>query len=271
MKIPIKIIFILFLFLPVLAKSQGQNPPQKVNDRLYEKKMDGDQATSDKTIKPSNPTISIGVNKSKIPTKEKPETNNTYREPTEPIGDNSWFTPSNIINSCLVLITFGLLVATIRIVIITSKTAKRQLRAYVSARLADGEKVFPDENNCLSVPLIIENHGQTPAHSFKSSCFVSVYKEPLQDTFDAPDFKNGSMALLAPGQKLRIYPTLPNPIDNSTVNAIKSKKCVFYVWGYLEYTDIFKDTQTMCFRLYSAGQDFERGELAYCKEGNNAT
>lgn len=268
-----KYLFILLLIAPIVAQSQ-----------LAEELPQSAIATGD-----------VGIEGPRNSRQQK--ATNTHQEPTDPAvnkltagiqADNSghqarsertkirpawsdWVEPISILTFLLVLVTIGMLIATMKIVKITRETAKRQLRAYVSARLADGEEVFLDDNECLSTPLIIENYGQTPAYNFRKSAFAGFFRYPLEDALDPPDYRGGSIAHIPPGQKVRMYPTLPRPLNGSEVEAIKTKKGCFCVWGYLEYTDIFNNLQTSGFRMLATGADFERGELAYCEEGNSAT
>jgi len=250
---------------------------------------------AEEPVQGDNVTGYVGIKDTRNTNKQK--VTNTHQNPTNPdinqishdiqadnLGHQSkseqatirpawsdWVEPISILTFLLVIVTVGMLIATLKIVKVTRQTAKQQLRAYVSARLADGEKVFLDENGRLSVPLIIENHGQTPAYNFRKSTFVGFFRYPLVDTLDPPDYRGGSVAHIPPGQKVRMYPTLPRPLNESEIESIRNKQGCFCVWGYLEYTDIFNNLQTAGFRMLSAGSDFDRGELAYCEEGNNAT
>lgn len=211
---------------------------------------------------------------------EKPSVNNPANTPKkyetkEPSPVNNGWNTSNtfmvIFTAILAVCTFGMWQETKKIVRTTKDTAERQLRAYVGARLADGENVFIDKNGCLSVPIIVENYGQTPAHNFKKSVFVNTFKLPIKSVLDPPEYKGCSVTCIFPGQKTRMYPTLPRPLNNAEINSIKNKEGCFCVWGYLEYVDIFGNAQTSEFRMFSTGDDLERGELAYSEEGNTAT
>ncbi len=265
--------FILLLLIPVFALSQGTDNPADIVDK--EKTLDlGKQNPASKNQESANSHKSI----SSLTQKPKAQIHtNLHAEPLTnetTTGNNDWNASNTfmvIFTAILAICTYGLWRETKKIVEVTEQTSKRQLRAYVAARLADGEKLFLDENNCLSVPLIIENHGQTPAHNFRKSTFVNIFKFPIENVLDPPEYEGGSVNCLFPSQKTRMYPTLPRPLNNSEINSIKNKEGCFCVWGYLEYVDIFGTIQTSEFRMYSTGNDLERGELAYCEEGNNAT
>jgi hypothetical protein len=190
--------------------------------------------------------------------------------------DKSWWLkfitdPVATFTGLLFLVTFGLWWATYRLVIGAKKTAEQQLRAYVFPSLADGEKLFLDESGRLCAPLIIKNYGQTPAYKLRCSVFVGRYKLPLIEILDSPDYDNGSLGCLAPNQVFRQYPALPRKLSQIEEADIKSEVCGIYVWGYLEYVDIFKIQRKVQFRMISTGDDFDRYELAYSKEGNEAT
>lgn len=273
MKNIIIFIFILLLLIPVSALSQGTDASADIVAKEKTFDLDKQNSTS-KNQESANHHESI----SSLTQKSKAKIySNIHAEPLTnetTTGSNDW-NASDILmvifTAILAICTYGLWRATKKIVEVTEQTSKRQLRAYVAARLADGEKLFLDENNCLSVPLIIENHGQTPAHNFRQSTFVNILKFPIESVLDPPEYEGGSVSSLFPGQKTRMYPTLPRPLNSSEINSIKNKEGCFCVWGYLEYVDIFSTVQTSEFRMYSTGSDLERGELAYCEEGNNAT
>ena len=259
------------LLTPIVAQSQGMDEPV---DAVNEKQAGSVKEPADKNKEATNAEQNIPTLASKPRTQV--NTNHQPKPPptdTPPV-DSGWNTANTfmvILTAILAACTYGLWHETKKIVKVTEQTAKRQLRAYVSARLADGEKVFLDENNCLSVPLIIENHGQTPAHNFRKSVFVNIFKHPIENVLDPPEYEGGSIACLFPGQKTRMYPTLPRPLNNAEITSIKNGEGSFCVWGYLEYVDIFGITQMSEFRMFSTGDDLERGELAYCEKGNNAT
>lgn len=264
-------VFILFLLNPVIALSQGVNEPVYI---VVNEKAGSENNSSDKIKESANSHINIASH-SVEPNAQNNSNNQSNPSAKETLPENNGWNTANtfmsIFTAMLVCFNYGLWKETKNIVKITRKSYKRQLRAYVSARLADGEKIFLDGNNCLSVPLIVENHGQTPAHKIKTSFFVNFFKYPLNETLDPPEYKGGSVVCLHPRQKNRIYPTLPRALNSAEMNAIRDKKGCFCVWGYMEYADIFNNIRITEFRMYSTGADLERGELAYCENGNNAT
>lgn len=267
----INFVVILFLLNPAIALSQGVNEPVNI---VVKEKVGNENNPTDKNKESANSHINIASHS--VQPNAQINSNNQSNPPAKetPPENNGWNTANTfmaIFTAILVCFNYGLWRETKNIVKVTRKSYKRQLRAYVSERLADGEKIFLDENNCFSVPLIMENHGQTPAHNLKSSFFVNYFKYPLNETFDPPEYKGGSVICLHPGQKLRTNPTLPRALNSVEMNTIKHKEGCFCVWGYIEYADIFNNIQTTELRMYSTGADFERGDLSYCEDGNNAT
>lgn len=283
MKHIFNIILILLLLnpSPLLSQQTMDKPvkiqnPEAITGRDKNKTTPKQNITTNKSKSNLNPVPTTAKNiitNPKVDNKSTDEKTDCSKNKAKPIK-SWWHTSENwmmVFTGILAIFTILLWRATVKIVATTERTANRQLRAYVSARLADGEKVFLDENNCLSVPLIIENHGQTPAHNFRKSTFVNIFKLPIETILDPPEYEGGSVNSLFPGQKVRMYPTLPQPLSDAEITAIKNKEGCFCVWGYLEYIDIFGVTQTSTFRMLSTGDDLERGELAYCEEGNKAT
>lgn len=171
----------------------------------------------------------------------------------------------------LALITAILAFFTYRLWSATKETAKRQLRAYVFMKLEDGAKMLYDANGCLTAPLIIKNFGQTPAYDFISWLHIGLYKFPLDTKLDQPSYlPTASKAPIAPSDIFRQYAILPAQLNDAEVEAIRNKTASIFVCGEVIYHDAFKIRHRSNLCLYSTGDDFSRGELAYYHEGNKA-
>lgn len=168
--------------------------------------------------------------------------------------------------------TLCLWLATRRLVIGAEKTASQQLRAYVFMKLEDGAKMFYDDKGCLTAPLIIKNFGKTPAYEFISWLYIGLYKFPLDTTLEQPSYvPTASKAPIAPSDIFRQYAILPAPLNKTEIEALRNKTAAIFVCGEVIYFDAFKIKQRSNLCLYSTGEDFIRGELAYYHEGNEAT
>lgn len=132
--------------------------------------------------------------------------------------------------------------------------------------------MFYDTNGCLSAPLIIKNFGQTPAYDILCCLQMAPRKFPLDAVLEPHAYKpTASKSPLAPGDQVRQYITLGDKLTETERNDILESKIAIIVWGEVIYFDAFKTKQSSNLCLYSIGEDFARGELAYYHEGNEAT
>lgn len=188
--------------------------------------------------------------------------------------ENDWLTrlladPIAIFTFLLVLATFALWWATRRLVIGAEQTAHRQLRAYVSIK--HDEKMFCSDNGSLVAPVIVKNHGNTPAHSLVCCVYICLHKWPLEIELDSSVFaENASQTTLAPGEQIRQYAELPRELNQQEIKAITQQSGAIVVWGEVRYTDAFGKLRKTSLCLYSTGNDFSRGELAYHHYGNDS-
>lgn len=269
MKTIIKTILILLILSPAYAQSEqttdNLNPPMR-HENIPAQHQKNETTPQKELSAPYTVIESKRVEQESTAATNKNENKKECEFINRLVSD-----PMYLLTFFLAVATFGLWRSTHLLVTGAENTAKRQLRAYVFVSLADGEKLFLDENECLSAPLIVKNYGQTPAYNLKCSVFIGPYKLPLNETLDPPQYANGSIGCLAQNQVFRQYPTLLRKFTQTETDGIVSGEYGIYVWGYLEYTDIFKSTQKVQFRMASSGGDFARGELAYCNEGNEAT
>lgn len=265
------------LFTFTFASSQEQ-PVQK--SAYIEKSEDGKKHSAAEgqrakaANQPSTPQIPALV--TKVPANiEQPITD---RQPSgadknEHKEESGWakiFTdPMTFFTLVLAIATGGLWWATRKLVLGAEDTARRQLRAYVSVRL-DGN-MFYGKDGLLNAPFITKNNGSTPAHGMICSVNIGLFRFPLNVELDPPAYsKTSSNFVLFPGEDVRQYGILSSQLNQPEVEAIKNGEGAIYVWGEVRYTDSFKQQHSTQFRMYSAGNDFSRGELAYHHEGNNA-
>lgn len=177
--------------------------------------------------------------------------------------------PIALFTCLLFFATLALWWTTRKLVLGAEDTATRQLRAYVSVKL-DG-KMFYGADGCLNAPFITKNNGVTPTNEMRCSFFIGLFRFPLDVELDPPVFSpTSSNAALFPGEQVRQYATLPAKLNQSELAVIKKGEAAIYVWGEVRYTDAFNKERSTKFRLYSTGDDFDRGELAYHHEGNTA-
>lgn len=144
-------------------------------------------------------------------------------------------------------------------------TAERQLRAYIFST-HDGPMTI-DPNGALFATITIKNYGQTPANEVQCHVFIGLQRLPLDVRLDPPDYAGGSKSPLAPGETIKQFPTLPRPLKQAEIEAIRNNEGAIFIWGEIAYVDIFKKHRRTRFRLYSTGEDFTRGELGNLTPG----
>ena len=109
-----------------------------------------------------------------------------------------------------------------------------------------------------------------PAHNLIGCLSICLHKWPLEIELDLTIFaKNASKTTLAPAEQIRQYATLPRSLNQTEIEAIINQNGAIVVWGVVRYTDIFEKPRKTMLCLYSNGDDFSRGELAY-HHGNNS-
>lgn len=148
---------------------------------------------------------------------------------------------------------------------VTERTAKQQLRAYVMP-ISIG---FVDKEDCsLAIDLEFKNTGQTPAKRPRHIVKCSI-SEPHRKDFPVTSNEMKTYPDIGPGQNQT--GKILQPRRNSFVERgddIVNGRVVLFVWGRIEYEDIFGRSQSTDFRFaYSPLQD----DFVDCGEGNTAT
>lgn len=240
--------------------STTKKTPTKQTDKT-EKVPETVSAPTDKTISET----SRGLNPNRTETQEKKEEKYPYE---------SWW--RKLLNdpvaffTCLLFAVTGLLWwSTRKLVLGSERTAEQQLRAYVFTK--HDEPLDENSEECLAAPIVIKNFGQTPAIDLISNLEIGFYRYPLDTKLElSPRITKPSKSPLAPGEQVRQYAILPSPLNKTEKEAIIAGNGAIFVHGELVYTDIFKKTRTTRVCLYSTGDDFSNGMLAYYHEGNNS-
>jgi len=264
MKITIKFLLVLLIMWPVYIQSQeyAQKQSSEINNKSYYDQ----RGTKD------SPLIVDVIQTSRENDRTEKQ---SAHEQKKSLNDTliAWGTVTlAAITGFLALFTFRLWKSTGQLVSGAEKTASQQLRAYVFMKLKDKDKLFYDVNNCLTAPLIIQNFGQTPAYECVSWLNIGFYEFPLSTKLDEPSYlPNASKSPIAPGDFNLQHIALPGPLRPTEIEAIRNEKAAIFVCGEVIYIDAFKVKQRSNICLFSTGEDFSRGVLAYYHEGNKAT
>jgi len=130
-----------------------------------------------------------------------------------------------------------------RAVEVASKTAERQLRAYVSVNHGAVYEQKPPSQLVIEIQPFMENHGQTPAYNLtyaSEACLVPSFPIPADFDFQIPALPYQSMTCLNPGQKLAMFCGMRAPLSAEALREIKGpgprRLCIY---GRVSYTDAF--------------------------------
>ena len=155
--------------------------------------------------------------------------------------------------------------------------SQQQLGAYVGVESC--EVVSADWGNTFIVEVRIKNAGQTPAfnvtHSIKADLQV-LHGDPLN--FDLPDRNPGKLPI-APGFLFALRAPIAIGGASGTTSIEVGQRTIF-VWGRIDYEDVFDKPQHLPFRFRN-GEAIRKQvgdamktvgfRMEPCDEGNSAT
>jgi hypothetical protein len=182
------------------------------------------------------------------------------------------------VTAVLAFFTFLLWVATYLLVRESKATAKKQLRAYLSG--TNGKLVFLP-GHTFRTEVELRNSGPTPARGVRWAITGLIVPANQPPNFTDPEFSPGKHSIAPNTHWTAGYEFIdPKPTEADIQAVLKDEKWV-YVWGHAEYTDIFRQPQTLKFRYRNAiksvrfapdgTQQIEHWWLYPEGEGNEAT
>lgn len=173
----------------------------------------------------------------------------------------------------IAFVTLLLWIATMQLVVDARNTAKRQLRAYISADTGESYSKTGDFVKEQAIPtvhnVIIKNCGLTPAHRVRYWGMMQIKEYPMKWPPQEPADPQFQYCLLHPGQE-KILP-VDMPLGHDERNAILSGEWALYFWGKIFYEDAFGEERRteFVFFIEKSALDFNRWG-AYGR-GNEAT
>jgi hypothetical protein len=154
---------------------------------------------------------------------------------------------------------------------IAEKTAKRQLRAYLGvSKLTPVDAI--GEQGLFLVRLEFKNSGQTPAYIQK--CMVKSWlgKFPIYSPFEeGPPMEQfySFDPIINPGREFEIR---FKPIMDAEIDTFRSDDMAYYVYGHIEYLDVFEAKQWLDFAYRACFTTRNLpGGIAPCTKGNGGT
>jgi hypothetical protein len=149
--------------------------------------------------------------------------------------------------------------------------AKRQLRAYVTVNGVIRTKDPGDLNaEGFAVLVDIKNSGQTPASDLLQWTRIEIREFPLVTRLPIHCLENPTRGILPPETKSVAFPTFTRALTNFEENAILANHTAVYVYGEIEYLDVFGDRHLTQFRFRCNGQGYPLGMFKPDGEGNEA-
>ena len=213
------------------------------------------------------------------PPKSEAEAAQEQRDRDERRANESWFVA---LTRALAVATGGLLIATVGLWYTTARqghalkqaietarrsadsaefivktmeaTAERQQRAYVFVKQIDVQSEPPADRHARHIiRIMLENTGATATRHMVTSVSWAQFQPDLRNDFHFPDGQQ-EPASLGPRQmmEVRIADIPADVLSNAEQGSHK-----LYVWGWVEYNDVFANTQRhrteFCFRLMVRG------------------
>jgi hypothetical protein len=167
--------------------------------------------------------------------------------------------------------------ATWRLVRSAETTAERQLRAYVFAdtvSIWDGttlDKPRPDRENFPGIVLTWKNTGQTPAGNVISWAQIAVIDPANENTLVVPPLQKLFANHLGAGVTNNKSLWFDRALTPSEIADIRVGAKGIYVYGRIEYVDIFKRSRFSNFRTVYTGvyPPFAGAIFNVCQSGNS--
>jgi hypothetical protein len=160
------------------------------------------------------------------------------------------------------------------------KTTRAQLRAYIfpgTAKIENADSLA----GVLEAHVYIKNSGQTPAYDVVSVTGLALSRYPSSDDLnltitDRELVEAQTRTSMGPGQiEVAIAsarPSLSRPLTMEERDKLVAGTAIIYVYGRIDYRDIFGASQRTTFRFMAGGPVGLRGnQMVACQEGNQAS
>jgi hypothetical protein len=144
------------------------------------------------------------------------------------------------------------------------------LRAYVCVK---GVTITFKTRDAPVANVQITNFGRTPAYNVRAWIHMWIHEHPLKVALPVPpsDLMRAN-SILAPGN--HIYMVMPKkpPVPAESVALLGTKEGTIYIYGRVDYRDVFGKEQWTNYRLIYGGPEPLYGEdLQPDSDGNDAS
>jgi hypothetical protein len=251
-----------YLLFPVLALVLLQNPtprptPQTTEGRPPNQKSESAKQQADTAQRGSEQSPLV----IKILSPEQAQKESGYdseKRPNHPT--NSWSLSDKIavIASIVAFLQFLALVVTIFVI---SRIGRRQLRAYVlpeNSGILEGNMLNPPQPAKANIPgvgMLIKNGGFTPAFNVRSLAQIAVIPVVNENTaLVVLPLPQQYPLTLGAGSTFSKAQWFNRALTPQEITDIAIGVQAIYLYGRIEYTDIFKRNHFANFRLHYTGQ-----------------
>jgi len=145
-----------------------------------------------------------------------------------------------------------------------SQRGEMQMRAYICIDVGTaGYQVRPDSK--FAAQTIMFNAGPTPAHKVGFRAKAAILPNPLPDSFDfSITEKNVGESVLGPHQRMNITRFVNDFVPDGEVQDIRlAKGRALYIWGVIDYLDVFSKKHTTRFAQMMNWSGGPKGETVF--------
>jgi hypothetical protein len=127
-------------------------------------------------------------------------------------------------------------------------------------------------DNDFSAIIHGRNYGKTPAYNISIRCRIAAADFPL--TVELPPYEERHFqrgAIINPSQSVIIPMGERIPATPASNLAVITGKYATYVFGEINFVDVFGDKQWVRFRFFTQGTNIENASFQVHHEGNDAS
>jgi hypothetical protein len=138
------------------------------------------------------------------------------------------------------------------------------LRAYINVSAIDHSGLVAGKD--FRATVTCHNRGQTPAHDVAIAAYIGFRNEHATESDFAPiqSDEEPSVLSVGSGEPIRVHPEL-GIVSQRHFDAFNAGQIGVYVWGLVEYRDIFNKPHKTQFR-----SKLHKGAFSPCTKGNKA-
>lgn len=165
--------------------------------------------------------------------------------------------------------------AAIESVAVTRERTAQQMRAYMCVEVGNAYYQERTKDIKFAGETVMINVGNTPAYNLRFRAKAAVLPFPLPDDFPfSVPGTTSSGSVLGPHQKMNIVQAVDDFVPDQEVDNIRlvNSGKALYIWGVIEYADVFKQPQTTRFcQLLFWLPDLKTVKGAYITRHNDAS